>query len=299
MNLREKLEAPFEYDELEWRAQRVGSSAKGPWAMVLAYVQNRAIMNRLDDVFGLHGWQNEFQPIEHGFLCGIGILDDHMGGINEWIWKWDGAQETDIEATKGGISNSMKRCAVQFGIGRYLYKLDTTFAICCESIPQGEDRSLYVKAKTQDGKYFFWKKPSLPEWALPQKEEPKKKETKKTSKEPKPEPEAAPEIKPEVKAEPAQQELIPDKETAEPETAEPETAMKLTVPAPTRPYIGDDRVSKIKMAFKSFDITLEHLESACGFKKETWDDGMANGFLLPWYQQIQQGDTELAEKIKG
>ena len=39
----------------------------------------------------------------------------------EWVTKADGADDTNIEAAKGGISDSLKRAAVLLGIGRYLY----------------------------------------------------------------------------------------------------------------------------------------------------------------------------------
>ena len=35
--------------------------------------------------------------------------------------KTDGASRTAVEPVKGGISDAMKRCAVQFGLGRALY----------------------------------------------------------------------------------------------------------------------------------------------------------------------------------
>ncbi|CAG9701821.1 hypothetical protein CNEO3_430033 [Clostridium neonatale] len=37
-----------------------------------------------------------------------------------WIFKEDGAIDTCFEPIKGGLSDSMKRCAKMFGIGRYL-----------------------------------------------------------------------------------------------------------------------------------------------------------------------------------
>jgi len=38
-----------------------------------------------------------------------------------WITKTDGAGDTGIEGEKGAISDSLKRSAVLWGIGRYLY----------------------------------------------------------------------------------------------------------------------------------------------------------------------------------
>ena len=92
--------------------------------MLLAYVTNRAVMDRLDEVCGVGNWRNEFvQAPNGGVLCGISVKID-----DEWVTKWDGAENTNVEAVKGGLSGSMKRAAVQWGIGRYLYKLPATFA---------------------------------------------------------------------------------------------------------------------------------------------------------------------------
>lgn len=62
MNLN-KLKDPFPSDDIEWRVQSSGKKDGGTlWAMVLAYVTNRAIMERLDDVCGPGNWKNEFRP---------------------------------------------------------------------------------------------------------------------------------------------------------------------------------------------------------------------------------------------
>jgi hypothetical protein len=157
-----KLSKPFAANEIEWRAQRSGFSGNGdPWCMVLAYVTNRAVMNRLDEVFGPLNWQNDFKIVSNGFLCGIGAFDGE-----KWVWKWDGAQETDIEATKGGLSGAMKRAAVQWNIGRYLYDLESTFAECTMTKPAYKDKHLWHQARSGD-KTFYWKTPTLPDWALP------------------------------------------------------------------------------------------------------------------------------------
>jgi len=74
----------------------------------------------------------------------------------EWIAKENGSPETDIESFKGGISGAFKRVASSgYGIGRYLYELDTTFAECSMTKQKG-----YKQAKTKDGKYLYWKVPA-------------------------------------------------------------------------------------------------------------------------------------------
>lgn len=110
----EVLKRPLEPNEVEWRVQ----SKKNGWTTVVPYIQNRAVMERLDEACTPSGWKNEFREWKaKGVLCGISIK---VG--DEWVTKWDGADDTNIEPTKGGISDSMKRAAVQWGMGRELYK---------------------------------------------------------------------------------------------------------------------------------------------------------------------------------
>lgn len=85
MNL-DLLDEPFAAEDIEWRIQQSGKTRDGKlWAMVLAYVTNRAIMKRLDDVCGKAGWRNEYRDIPNngGVECGISIKID-----SEWVTKW-------------------------------------------------------------------------------------------------------------------------------------------------------------------------------------------------------------------
>lgn len=140
-----ELSKPFLPDEIEWR---VGSTNQDKTkGLALAYVTNRAIQQRLDDIFGCFGWRNEFIEWKgKSQLCGISVKYG-----DEWITKWDGADDSNMEATKGGLSDAMKRAAYQWGIGRYLYKLPTVW---CRLKQFGKS---YVLAET----------PQLPQWALP------------------------------------------------------------------------------------------------------------------------------------
>ena len=156
------LTAPFHPYDIEWRISQCGMGRNNaPYAKVLAYVTNRAIMDRLDSVIGPDKWKNEFMPAPGGgVMCGISIrLND------EWITKWDGADNTNIEAVKGGLSGAMKRAAVQWGIGRYLYRLTENYAVISD---QGAH---YQRASTQGrNQYpaFRWDAPKLPDWAIPE-----------------------------------------------------------------------------------------------------------------------------------
>lgn len=118
----EKLEAKFTSADVEWR---VGSTTKDKSkGMALPYITNRAIQQRLDQVVGKGYWKNKYVPWHNGSqLCELSIKVVYEDGSFEWIDKIDGAECSDFEAIKGGLSDSMKRAAVQWGIGRYLYEL--------------------------------------------------------------------------------------------------------------------------------------------------------------------------------
>lgn len=122
-----ELAKPFAPEDLEWRLQKADEN--GRWGIAVPYVTNRAIQARLDEVVGPENWYNEFKPW-HGNgkkeaqICGISIYFEERG---QFITKWDGAEDSDIEPVKGGLSDSMKRAAVQWGIGRTLYNMDTVF----------------------------------------------------------------------------------------------------------------------------------------------------------------------------
>jgi len=164
MNVEElkKLKLPFEVENIEWRVQKSGMLASGQkWGQVLAYVTNRGVMDRLDDVVGAENWKNEYSPApDGGILCGISIK---IG--DEWVTKYDGADNTLIEATKGGLSNAMKRSAVQWGIGRYLYGLDMEFVTLMDKKPF-EMKGHNIAYSKELGKTYY-KIPTLPAWAMP------------------------------------------------------------------------------------------------------------------------------------
>ena len=145
-----ELKNPFHPDDIEWR---VGSTTQDKSkGLALAYITNRAIQNRLDEVFGLNNWRNEFKPWQNnGVLCGISI---RLEGDSEWVTKWDGSDESNMDATKGGLSGAMKRAGYQLGIGRYLYNLDASWV---ELNPVG--RGHVIKPGSE---------PQLPDWALPE-----------------------------------------------------------------------------------------------------------------------------------
>ncbi|UAL49765.1 hypothetical protein K7887_22630 (plasmid) [Sutcliffiella horikoshii] len=158
--LQDKLKDPFPEKDIEWRVQRCFNTNNGPKAIVVPYVQNRAIMERLDAIFGPFGWENNFKEIHGGVLCGITV---NINGNK--TTKWDGADLTNIEPTKGAISSSMKRAAVQFGIGRYLYDLTEVWVDVHQNRTNQKGEN-YLNDKKQNIT-GYWINPELPNWALP------------------------------------------------------------------------------------------------------------------------------------
>lgn len=113
-----KLAAPFPLDDLEWRVQHTGKGKTKPGdkAMMLPYVTARAVYERLSEALGVGHWRHTVRKEAGGWIAKI---EAKIG--DEWVWHEDGSPETDIEAFKGGISKAVVRCAVNFGVGAYLY----------------------------------------------------------------------------------------------------------------------------------------------------------------------------------
>ncbi len=139
-----KLKEPFPLSVVHWRVGSTNAKSLGckPWqatsGIALAYIDARDVMKRLDDVCG------DFWQVEYPFdgCCRIGILIN-----NEWVWRSNGAGETQVEGEKGKFSDAFKRAAVLWGIGRYLYYLPTTWC----NLNNGKITS----------------PPKMPNWALP------------------------------------------------------------------------------------------------------------------------------------
>lgn len=145
-----ELSAPFPVDEIEWR---VGSTNKEKTkGMALAYIDARAVMERLDDVCGPANWQCRYPHANGKTCCEVGIKID-----GEWVWKSDGAGDTDFEGIKGAFSDAFKRAAVRWGIGRYLYDLDAPWVEIEQRgrsyvIAAGEQKKLRQKLAQRVGK---------------------------------------------------------------------------------------------------------------------------------------------------
>jgi hypothetical protein len=132
--LQADLEAPFATETISWR---VGSTNRKKFdagkaqqrkGQALAYIDARDVMDRLDGVMVIAGWQARYPDAGNGkTCCEIGLYLD-----GQWIWKGDGAGDTNMEGDKGAFSDALKRAAVRWGIGRYLYDLRAPWLVLDE-----------------------------------------------------------------------------------------------------------------------------------------------------------------------
>jgi hypothetical protein len=143
--LTEALAAPFDVKDIKFKPAVV----TGNRALAIAYVDARAIQDRLDDVMGVMGWQDEYECLPDGsVVCRLRL---RLG--DEWITKMDvggqSEQPDEGDRRKAAFSDALKRAAVKFGVGRYLYRLPQLW---CDYDPK---------------KKQFAQAPKLPPFALP------------------------------------------------------------------------------------------------------------------------------------
>jgi len=113
-----KLMEPF--DVVSWKPQTRPANKVGP-ALAVTYIDARDVMDRLDDVVGMGEWADSYDVLRAAdkawavrcrlTLCGITKEDVGEG-----------------ESPKEAFSDALKRAAVKFGVGRYLYSLPKMFA---------------------------------------------------------------------------------------------------------------------------------------------------------------------------
>lgn len=113
------MAADFDPSEVKWKPQTVN----GNRALAIGFVDARVIMDRLDDVAGVDGWQDHYECLPDGaVVCRLKV---RIRG--EWITKEDvggqSEQPDEGDRRKAAFSDALKRAAVKFGMGRYLYRL--------------------------------------------------------------------------------------------------------------------------------------------------------------------------------
>lgn len=138
------LRMPFKRQDVKFKPQAIYNGR----ALAVAYVTSRAVMERLDQAFGIDGWKTEFDVLLDRKLvvCKLSVRI-----LGEWITRSDVGSESSSadegNRLKSAFSDAIKRAAVQFGIGRYLYDLPMQ----------------WVEFDTK--RRCFVKQPIIPDWA--------------------------------------------------------------------------------------------------------------------------------------
>lgn len=91
---------------------------------LLLYKTARVDANILDETVGCFNWQKRFYQVKNTMICAIiiNVNYDKPDLPPLWIEKCDGGDDDyTMEKVKAECSDSMKRAAFQWGIGRNLY----------------------------------------------------------------------------------------------------------------------------------------------------------------------------------
>lgn len=117
--LREKLTAPFPAEAVKHRVGR--TTPDGNRGVLYLYIDARDAQNRLDDIFGVGGWNTAFSitplPLGGGIvICRITAI---VGELR--VVRSDCAEFSKTEDAKSAASTAFKRAAAALGVGRYLY----------------------------------------------------------------------------------------------------------------------------------------------------------------------------------
>lgn len=176
------LRAPFPFAALGWKPQ----ATKGNRALAVAYIDARDVMDRLDEAVGTENWQDAYEFLPGGqVMCRLSV---RIGG--EWVTKADVGGESEQpdkgDREKAAVSDALKRAAVKFGIGRYLYSMPSQW---CD----------YDPVKKQ-----FTQTPNVPAQFLPVGPRPQQQQRTLPAAKPEPQPPASPA---ETKAEPTHAEI--------------------------------------------------------------------------------------------
>jgi hypothetical protein len=113
------LSAPFPAADVKLKPQAV----KNNRALAISYIDARAVMDRLDAVVGVDGWSDAYTVLPGGEVeCRLSVRFGEA-----WVTKADvggqSEQPDDGDKLKAAFSDALKRAAVKFGVGRYLYRL--------------------------------------------------------------------------------------------------------------------------------------------------------------------------------
>ena len=111
-------------------------------ATLLLYQDARVFMDILDETVGNENWSKEYYEVKGNVYCRIGIKT-----ADGWVWKADCGSESNVDAEKGEASDSAKRAAVCWGIGRELYQTPKVKINCPDSYYYNDKMTMTFSVK--------------------------------------------------------------------------------------------------------------------------------------------------------
>ena len=108
------LRRPFTAAAVKWKVQSVWKNGRG--GVVVAYIDARLVMERLDAVCG-ENWFPRYEP------AGQGLMWCHLTLFGTTRPDMGAGQGQGSMAAKANVSDALKRAAVTFGVGRSIYAM--------------------------------------------------------------------------------------------------------------------------------------------------------------------------------
>jgi hypothetical protein len=169
------LRDPFESEAVEWKVIESKLYDGKPYVYVAPFVDARAIMERLDLVVGPGNWMTDVKAAPNSLDGVIYGLSLRVNG--EWVTKYDGADimptasVRQADRTKSALTMGLRRAAMVWGIGRYLWALPKhQKALTNESRSDRFPNYHAIKpprGQTGPNVVVYWRPPDLPAWARP------------------------------------------------------------------------------------------------------------------------------------
>ena len=96
-------------DDIEVRPATI----KDGKATLLLYIDSRSVVELMDQAVGPFNWNMEFTQVGDQIIGRMGVWDEEK---NTWVVKSDTGSESNIEASKGLVSDIYKRCIARWGL---------------------------------------------------------------------------------------------------------------------------------------------------------------------------------------
>lgn len=142
---------------------------------VIPYIKKESGEQRLDEVFGVDNWENDFSMPNQDHLVKY-KLKYRVPGTEEWREKNEGASldmrergQFSQTAFESALAFAEKRCLAKLGVGRYLKLCPQIEVDVSQNWQEGWERYRFRSRVKTDGNgkgksiSIYWKPPILPE----------------------------------------------------------------------------------------------------------------------------------------